>query len=73
VVRLNPYDFDKLGVRAGEEVRVGTARTHLMVPVRPSDSVPRGVALVHVNQAGGRVNALLESGGPVTDIRVERT
>jgi predicted molibdopterin-dependent oxidoreductase YjgC len=71
-VRLNPYDFQKLGVPAGDEVRVASGRTHVLVPVRPSDTVPRGLALLHVNQSGGRVNALLETSAGVADVRVER-
>jgi predicted molibdopterin-dependent oxidoreductase YjgC len=72
VVRLNPHDFQRLGVAPGDEARVASARTHVLVPVRPSEAVPRGVALLHVNQSGGRVNALIDSKTVVTDVRVER-
>jgi len=71
-LRLNPYDFERLGVAPGDEARVTSARTHVLVPVRPSESVPRGVALLHVNQSGGRVNALLDAKMVATDVRVER-
>jgi NADH-quinone oxidoreductase subunit G len=73
VARLNPYDFDKLGVQPGDEVRLASARNHVLVPVRPSERVPRGLALLHVNQSGGRANALIDVHGPVTDVRVERS
>lgn len=72
VVRLNTYDFEKLGLTPGDEARLTSARSQVLVPVRPSDAVPRGLALLHVNQSGGRVNALIDIHGPVTDIRVER-
>jgi NADH-quinone oxidoreductase subunit G len=71
-VRLNPYDFDKLGVSPGDEVRVASLRTHVMVPARPSDQVPRGVALLHINQSGGRANAIIDANLVVTDVRVEK-
>jgi anaerobic selenocysteine-containing dehydrogenase len=71
VVRLNPYDFERLGITPGEEVRVATPRTHVLVPARPSDGVPRGLALLHANQAGARVNALLDATAAVTDVRIE--
>ena len=72
VVRLNPHDFERLGVAPGDEARVSSSRTHVLVPVRPSEAVPRGVALLHVNQSGGRVNALVDAKMVVTDVRVER-
>ncbi|HMG41257.1 MAG TPA: NADH-quinone oxidoreductase subunit NuoG [Acidimicrobiales bacterium] len=72
VVRLNPHDFERLGIAPGDEARVSSARTHVLVPVRPSDAVPRGVAMLHVNQSGGRVNALIDAKMVVTDVRVER-
>jgi formylmethanofuran dehydrogenase subunit D len=72
MVRLNPYDFDKLGVSPGDEVRVASLRTHVMVPARPSDEVPRGVALLHFNQSGGRANAIIDANLVVTDVRVEK-
>jgi anaerobic selenocysteine-containing dehydrogenase len=72
VVRLNPFDFERIGVRAGDEARVTSSRTSALIPVRPSEDVPRGVALLHVNQSGGRVNALIDAKTVVTDVRVER-
>jgi NADH-quinone oxidoreductase subunit G len=72
VVRLNPYDFEKLGLPPGDEARLTSARSQVLVPVRPSDAVPRGLALLHLNQGGGRANALIDIHNPVTDIRVER-
>ncbi|HEY3140507.1 MAG TPA: NADH-quinone oxidoreductase subunit NuoG [Acidimicrobiales bacterium] len=72
VVRLNTYDFEKLGLKPGDEARLTSARGQVLVPVRPSDGVPRGVALLHFNQSGGRANALVDINGVVTDVRVER-
>ena len=72
VVRLHPHDFERIGVSPGDEARVTSARANMLVPVLPSENVPRGVALLHVNQSGGRVNALIDAKMVVTDVRVER-
>ncbi len=36
-VAINPYDFDRLGVAAGDQVRVSSARAELFVEVVPDD------------------------------------
>jgi NADH-quinone oxidoreductase subunit G len=72
VVRLNPYDFERLGITPGDDVRVASLRTHVQVAARPSDKVPRGVALLHLNQSGGRANAIIDANLVVTDVRVEK-
>ncbi|HEY8527800.1 MAG TPA: NADH-quinone oxidoreductase subunit NuoG [Acidimicrobiales bacterium] len=71
-LRLNPADFDRLGVAAGDEVRVTSSRGHITVPVRPDPGVPRGVAALPHNRAGGRASGLIDASAPVTDVRVER-
>ena len=72
VAWLNPYEFEKLGITSGDEARLTSARGQVLVPVRPSEAVPRGLVLLHVNQSGGRANALIDIHSPVTEIRVER-
>lgn len=75
VLRLHPSDFDKLGVTAGEQMRVASPVGHVLVPVQPAPGVVRGTALLHVNQGtgqSGRVNTLMDSKGTVTDVRIER-
>ena len=71
-LRLNPQDFDRLGVGAGDDVRVTSNRGNVTVPTVADAGVPRGIALVHANQAGGRANVLIDGNAPVTDVRVER-
>jgi anaerobic selenocysteine-containing dehydrogenase len=71
-LRLHPQDFDRLGIVSGDDVRVTSARGHVTVPTRPDAAVPRGVAVLNANQAGGRANVLIEANTPVTDVRVER-
>jgi NADH-quinone oxidoreductase subunit G len=71
-LRLNPADFDRLGVAMGDDVRVTSSRGNVTVPTIPEPGVPRGIALIHANQAGGRANVLIDGNAPVTDVRVER-
>jgi NADH-quinone oxidoreductase subunit G len=71
-LRLHPQDFDRLGVAVGDDVRVTSNRGNVAVPTVPDAGVPRGIALIHANQAGGRANVLIDGNAPVTDVRVER-
>jgi anaerobic selenocysteine-containing dehydrogenase len=71
-LRLNPHDFDRLGVAAGDDVRITSGRGHVTVPTVPDDGVPRSIALIHFDLSGGRANVLIDGNAPVTDVRVER-
>jgi NADH-quinone oxidoreductase subunit G len=72
MLKLNPHDFDQLGVAAGDDVRVTSNRGNVTVPTVPEPGVPRGIAHLHFNLAGGRANVLIDGNAPVTDVRVER-
>ncbi|HET6950338.1 MAG TPA: NADH-quinone oxidoreductase subunit NuoG [Acidimicrobiales bacterium] len=72
MLRLNPHDFDRLGVAAGDDVRITSGRGHVTVPTVPDDGVPRSTAHIHFNLSGGRANVLIDGNTPVTDVRVER-
>jgi NADH-quinone oxidoreductase subunit G len=72
MLRLHPHDFDRLGVGVGDDVRVTSNRGNITIPTQPDPGVPRGIALVHANEAGGRANVLIDGNAPVTDVRVER-
>jgi NADH-quinone oxidoreductase subunit G len=69
---LHPHDFDRLGIVSGDDVRVTSGRGHVTVATRPDAGVPRGVAVLDANKAGGRANVLIDANAPVTDVRVER-
>ncbi|HEY6415852.1 MAG TPA: molybdopterin-dependent oxidoreductase, partial [Acidimicrobiales bacterium] len=69
---LHPQDFDRLGIVPGDDVRVTSSRGHMTVAARPDPAVPRGVAALDANKAGGRANVLIDANTPVTDVRVER-
>ena len=71
-LRLHPQDFDRLGIVPGDDVRVTSSRGHVTVAARPDPAVPRGVAVLDANKAGGRANVLIDANAPVTDVRVER-
>jgi anaerobic selenocysteine-containing dehydrogenase len=71
-LRLHPHDFDQLGVAAGDDVRIASSKGNVTVPTVPDPGVPRGIAHLHANRAGGRANVLIDGNAPVTDVRVER-
>ncbi|HEX6569031.1 MAG TPA: NADH-quinone oxidoreductase subunit NuoG [Acidimicrobiales bacterium] len=71
-LRLHPHEFEKLGVAAGDDVRITSNRGNVTVPTLPDRGVPRGIAHLHANKAGGRANMLIDGNAPITDVRVER-
>ena len=70
-VRINPVDFDKLGIADGEEVRVTSARGSITLPVHRDRAVPVGVAIVPFSQPGVGGGDLIDSAQAVTDVRLE--
>ena len=70
-VRINPADFDKLGIADGDEVRVTSARGSITLPARRDRAVPVGAAIVPFNQPGGGGGDLIDVRRPVTDVRLE--
>jgi len=71
-LRLHPQDFDRLGVGSGDDVRVTSNRGNVSVPTVADPGVPRGIAHLYANRAGGRANVLIDGNAPITDVRVER-
>ena len=71
-VRLNPADFDKLGVDAGAIVKVVSGKGELMAPVAVDAGVPAGSAAIPANAPDANANQLIDASTSVTDIRVER-
>ena len=71
-LRLHPHDFDRLGVGAGDDVRIASTKGNVTVPTVSDAGVPRGIAHLHANRAGGRANVLIDGNAPITDVRVER-
>ena len=70
-VWINPWDADRHGLTDGARVRMVTPRTSLVLAAHPDDRVPRGVARVPFNQVDAPIGELLETGAPLTDVRLE--
>ena len=71
-LRLNPVDFDKVGVQEGTVVRVESAKGHLDMPVKIDAGVPVGSADVPWRTLGADCRPLIDAAAAVTDVRVER-
>ena len=71
-LRLNPVDFDKIGVQTGTVVRVESARGHLDMPVQVDAGVPVGSAAVWWRTSGADCRPFIDASAMVTDVRVER-
>ena len=71
-VRLNPADFDALGVVSGTTVRVATARGSVAAPAVADTGVPKGTAAMVFNQDNASAAALIDVSTRVTAVRVER-
>ncbi len=70
-LRANPRDLDRLGVTTGAQVRVSGAHASFVLSVAADPGVPAGSAWLPVNVAVDDARALIDSSGPVTDIRIE--
>jgi NADH-quinone oxidoreductase subunit G len=71
ILRVSPYDFERLGVAAGASVRMTSSRTSVEVEIAADPGVPRGSAAVYFNQPGLDAASLIDASAPVTDVRVE--
>ena len=68
---MNPYDFDRLGVAPGAQVRVHSPRAEVTVEIATDAGVPRGSASLRFNQPGLDAATLIDSSARVNDVRVE--
>jgi NADH-quinone oxidoreductase subunit G len=71
-VRVNPVDFEKLGVEAQALVKIVSGRGELLAPVEADAGVPTGTAAIPYSVDGWVANLLIDAAAPVTDVRVER-
>jgi NADH-quinone oxidoreductase subunit G len=69
---LNPLDLDRLGVGAGDEVRVVAAKGTVVLPIAADERVPRGSLQVPFNVPGTSIGDILDAAAPAIDVRVER-
>jgi NADH-quinone oxidoreductase subunit G len=71
ILRVNPYDFDRLGVAVGDQVRLHSSRADLRAEIVADTGLPRGAAAVFFNQADLQAGLLIDATARVTDVRVE--
>ncbi len=72
-LRANPADLDELGVAGGNAVRLRTASASAVLAVVPDASLPRKVVAADFNVPldEGTVADLIDTGGPVVELRME--
>jgi anaerobic selenocysteine-containing dehydrogenase len=72
MLKVNPTDLEQLGVTDGNRVKVSSARSSFTTEAHGDASLPKGIAVVVVNQLEGpNPYELIDATQPVTDIRVE--
>ena len=71
-LHLHPLDIEQLGVAAGDDVNITSAKASTVLAVAVNGNVPRGLAWAPFNQAGGSINDVLDADAGVTDVRIER-
>ncbi len=71
-VHVHPLDLDAIGVVDGSDVKVVSARTGTVLPIRSNPLVPRGVVWSPFNQAGGTIEDIIDGRTATTDVRIER-
>ena len=70
-VRINPYDFDRLGVSDGDNVTLTGPTGAITLAVHSDVDVPRGSAAVLVNQ-GPLIGTVIDATAVTSEVRVER-
>ncbi len=73
VLGINPADLDRLGVAAGDTVKVTSPKGAITTPVRPDLTVPAGTVVLSWNQGDPSPNVLIDAASAVTEVRVETT
>jgi predicted molibdopterin-dependent oxidoreductase YjgC len=72
-LRVNPHDLDDLGVSAGGNVKLRTAKASVVLAAVPDPSLPRKVVATDFNVplAEGTVADLIDATAPVVELRLE--
>ena len=70
-VCVHSLDLERIGAPEGASVRVSNSHSSIVLPLRVSDSVPRGTAVVPFNQPGADIRELIRHGESVIDVRIE--
>jgi NADH-quinone oxidoreductase subunit G len=70
-LRTNPAELARLGLRAGERVRVASARGSLVLEAEADPGIPEGVAALAANLPGNGAADLVDAAATTTDVRLE--
>jgi len=72
-VHVHPLDLDGIGVVAGTDVQLISAKATAVLPVHANHNVPRGVVWSPFNQSGaGSIEEIIDATAATTDVRIER-
>ena len=69
---INPLDLDGLGVAAGDDVKITSAKSGSVLRVVANANVPRGVVWSPFNQGDGTIEDIIDGRSATTDVRIER-
>ena len=72
-LRINKYDFERLGIEEGALVEVTSGGLSVPIVVKVDDRVPRSSALMYGNLDGADPRELLIDGSHSIDIRIDPT
>lgn len=72
-LRINQYDFERLGIKEGAQVEVTSEGRNISISVKVDNRVPRSSALIYRNLDGADPRELLIEGTHSIDIRVDPT
>ena len=72
-LRINQYDFERLGIKEGTHVQVTSEGRNLSISVKVDNRVPRSSALIYRNLDGADPRELLIEESHSIDIRIDPT
>ena len=72
-LRINQYDFERLGIKEGTQVQVTSEGRNLSISVKVDNRVPRSSALIYRNLDGADPRELLTEESHSIDIRIDPT
>jgi len=70
-LRLNPVDFDRIGVANGGRVKIISGDRSLVLETSTDASLPRGTAGLRTVAANASASRLIDVAASVTDVRLE--
>ena len=71
VLRLNPFDFDRVGVAEGGRVKVTNGSRSIVVEAASDASLPKGTAALMAGAGNVAASALVDAADTVAEVRLE--